>query len=238
MAFWGAFKGALSSLGKEGAKSSWKSELLRTGAQIAGSLAKGREAGRATENAGALTQDNQRLVAQRDYEGSLEDRAKLDLDRKRFTSDEENRAYKNALHSALVLNIKDVLANRPEGVPTIAFSGGLRPSALGDDARKAAEIMNARSLVSLMDGTGFDTLPDIERFTPTEQKQGGTWDTILGAAGTVGSAVDQLEAGRQQNEQTSMIRKMIDAAQQSAQQGIAPPPSPATDFRDPRKLFY
>lgn len=213
-------------------------DLIGAGLGAAGSMAEGREKGRAVENANTTLQDNQRLIANRDFESGLQDRAKLDMDRREFAQKSRGTNFADALKSSIAMNLRDGAFNRPEGIPTISLSGGLRPSAMGEQGRAAAAAMNDQAMRALLAGETFDELPALERFTPTEMKKGGALDTILGIAGTLGKAGENLEARQEQNTQSSLIQKLLAQAQQDAASGVQTPtlassrlPVPIDPFR-------
>jgi len=194
---------------------------------LAGSLAKGREAGRLAETAALQQEDLMRLQGQRSYEDALMDRARLDLDRRAFEEQQRQNAWRDTLRSALALNMKDAAFTRPAGVPRITFSGGARPSALGDDARTGAEILNARALVTLMDGPQFEALPEPERFTPSERPRVGFLDHLLGGIGVVGGVADRQAAQAAADERESFVRRLLEEVlRQRTQQA---PVSPGVD---------
>ena len=220
MGFLDTLKSVFLDNGTGDGKSSIGNKILSIGSSVAGGLAAGREAGHAQEG----VQNQQQMSALRDYENAVAQRGVLDLEQRKFAADQQNTSFRNALKSALTLNMKDASFNRPKGVPTISMSGGLRPSALGGDARAAAEMLNARALVSLMDGEKFADLPAIEKYAPTFSKPNAL-DTILGVAGTIGKATDRYGATEKQDEQSVFIRELMKkaAAEEAARQGASSP---------------
>ena len=160
-------------------------------------------AGAATENRGEankeqLTRDSIAASAARDYENALQQRAKLVLDQQEAAQRESADAYKQALYSALAKNMQDVSFDRSgfrSNVPDIHFSGGSRPSALGEEGRQAAALMNNQALQRLMNPSKPAELPEVEKFTPTAPKEAGFWESLAGPAGgimgTVGSIMER-----------------------------------------------
>lgn len=190
---------------------------------VAGSLAKGRETGRDKENAQTITQDQLRLAAAREFEDARMNRADLDLKRRADGRVATENNFRNSLLGALAKNMQDGSFNRPDGVPTIALSGGLRPSALGVEGRAAGEALNAQALKSLLEGEDpYVDVGEAERFAPSKLKKGGAMDTILGTIGAVGGAANRVNTELKQDEQNSFIRKLIEQAQAGADASAAP----------------
>ncbi len=222
MGFLDTLKSVFLDNGTGDGKASLGNKLLSLGGSISGGLASGREAGRAQEG----VQNQQQMSALRDYENAVAQRGALDLEQRKFATDQQTTSFRNALKSALTLNMKDASFDRPSDVPSMSLKGGLRPSALGGDARAAAEMLNARALVSLMDGEQFADLPPIEKYAPTFSKP-GMLDTILGVAGTVGKATDRWGADAKQDEQSAFIRELMKKAQAEGAGSGASSPTPA-----------
>lgn len=214
--------GKLSTLGK----------VAGMAGDIAGAVGKGREEGRDKENAQTMNQDAMRLQAMRDFENATMNRSDLELKQKGDSRQATESNFRNALLGALAKNMQDGSFNRPDGVPTIALSGGLRPSALGLEGRAAGEAMSAKALQSLLNGEEYADVAAPERFNPSEMKKGGVIDSILGAAGTVGNVANRVNADNVQTEQNSFIRKLLEQAQSQVQDSEAPIVG-AGDFRVP-----
>lgn len=142
----------------------------------------------AAQNRGEQTNDLMRrdalkLQAARDLEGQKVDRAKIELERQDSDRTSEADAYKKALKSALAMHMQDVHMARPEGVPNINFSGGARPSAIGDEGRQAAALLNSKALQHLMTG---DTHMDMGQATETplsEMPKASIWEKLAGIGG-------------------------------------------------------
>lgn len=199
---------------------------------VAGALGKGREAGRDKENAQAMTMDAMRLQALRDFENAQMNRADLELKQKGDSRAATENNFRNSLLGALAKNMQDGSFNRPEGVPTIALSGGLRPSALGVEGRAAGEALNAQALRSLLEGEKYSPVAAPERFAPTDMKRGNFLDTILGTVGAVGGTANRVATEAKQDEQSSFIKKLIEQAQAQAD-ASAPPIVGLGDYRVP-----
>lgn len=189
---------------------------------VAGSFAKGREAGRDKENSQAMTQDALRLQAARDLENAMMNRAELELKQKGDKRSSQEDSFRKSILGALTKNMQDGSFNRPEGVPNISLSGGMRPSALGVEGRAAGEELNKQAMLSLLNGEKYADVAGPEKFAPTEMKKGSAIDAILGTVGAVGGVADRVRAEGAQDEQNSFIRKLMEQAQAAAQGGQAP----------------
>ncbi len=160
-------------------------------------------AGAATENRGEankeqLTRDSIQASAARDYENALQQRAKLALDQQEAAQRESADAYKQALYAALAKNTQDVkfdVSKFRSNVPDISFSGGSRPSAIGEEGRRAADIMGNQALQRLMNPQKPQEMPAPEKFQASAPKEAGFWENLAGPAGgimsTVGNIVDR-----------------------------------------------
>ena len=202
-----------------------------TWAAVAGSLGAGMGAGRQEENAARVGQaDFGQSEAQR-VENALMNRGQLDLQQRQFGLTSQNNAYRNALLSSLMKNMKDVSMARPEGIPTMSFSGGARPSAFGAEGKAAAEAMNRRAMEALINGEKFAELPGIERVAAPEFRGSGVTENILGGFGAFGKAVEGQNA---KNQQTSYQNRVLEAlAKLSEGTGASAPNPTATPLTNP-----
>jgi hypothetical protein len=202
--------------------------------QASGNAAAAREAGRKTETDNIVTQDQQRLQATTAKENAVQGRAGIEIDQRTEGRAAGNDAYKNALLSALAMNMQDVSINRPKGVPHMSFSGGARPSAIGEQGREAAGLMNARSLDTLRNPQALSELPAMESFTPSVLPKATGVDTALGIGGVVGDVLAGMSANKQAAEKSALIDALLKQSQQQATQGLDPslvppqPPKPRT----------
>lgn len=219
----------------------WTQFALQTALPIAGSVASGlvtgREAGRTQQANQAITQDTQKANIDANYEKALEQRAALELAQKQDTRSSQSDAYKNALRSSLLLNLKDASFNRPDGVPNITLTGGLRPSAIGPQAHQAAQLMNQHALDALMHGESYTDLPAVEKSAVSNLPQPSSLDNVLGIVGSAGNALSALNTQQTQQSQNSIVQKLLQQAQAQASQGVKStpittqlPPAPSTTY--------
>lgn len=212
MNFWGSIGKGLKGLLTGGSNKSWADNLpglVSAGASAVGAIQTGREKGRAAENAGIVTQDQQRQKAAQDFEDNLLRRGELDLTRRKFSRDSENDSVQRALASSLLKNLVDVKLTMPKDVPVFDFGGGLRPSALGSGGREVGDLMYQKAMQRLMDGEKFEDLPELSKFDPTALKQGGVLDAVLGGVGMAGRVGDQLYNMREADNQNTLIKRLL-----------------------------
>lgn len=198
MGFWGSIgKGLLGAVGLGAAPFTGGASLatILPGAigSVAGGLAKGAEKGRESQNTAANDAAKFSLQERAGHEQALENRAGIDLRRKADSREAQGDAYSKAMRGAYGMHVQDVHANRPAGVPTIAFSGGMRPSAYGQEGRDASKTLNEQAMKALMDGEHFDALPEMERTQPAAYKGPGFWENVLGGVGTAGTTIKGLQ---------------------------------------------
>jgi hypothetical protein len=80
-------------------------------------------------------------------------------------------AYAKARKSALAENVKDVnidLSSLPGNVPTLHFTGGLRPSAYGPEGLAAAQTLNNQAMQQLTNPTTFPAVPTPSLYEQTQ----------------------------------------------------------------------
>lgn len=213
----GAIGGVLSGIGKA------------TG-PAAASVASGMAAGRNQENLNKQKAFEDTLEAQKANEANLENRLKL----KQST---RNNAYSGALRGALAKNMQDVTIGQGPSLmggrlPTVAFNGGMRPSAFGSEGRAAGTEMNRQSMLDLMNGTGLPDLPASP--TAPDFKNAGVGENVLGTIGAVGTAANAaIGANQQQSYQQQLLKKLQEIEDQnkppSPSSGMAPPADPGQE---------
>lgn len=193
---------------------------------LAGNLAQGMEKGREKKNASAASSAEFKARDAAQAERALEERAQLDLQRKKFAADDVRQNYHSALQAAFGKNVQDVQATRPAGVPVISFNGGARPSALGPEGRAAAAAMYDRSMNGITNPMSFDALPAIERVAPPEYKNAGFFENLLGGAGLVGKAATGVQDRQNAAESQSLFRNILASLQQGGKTPAPGAPSP------------
>jgi len=213
--FWSTLgKIGLATAGIAGTPFSGGTSLAATLPMIAGtaasSIASGIQANREKKNKNAADQAAFNLQERNAAENALQNRAGIDLQQRAFSQGAQTDAYKKALQSALAMNVQDAKISRPPGMNQFNFTGGLRPSALGEQGKLAAETMNKLAMEKLMNGEKFAPLPALERTAAPEYKNAGFWENLMGGIGAVGNAVSGAQSLGQQNDFQSKITKAIE----------------------------
>lgn len=176
---------------------------------LASGIASGQQKGREATNTAAQDAALFKLKESGQNENALENRADLDLKRRGDTRTAQSDSYKKALNSALAMNMKDVsLSGLDPSIPKVSFGGGARPSAIGQEGRDAAGVMNKQAMGQLMNPEAFADMPAIERTAAPEFKQPGMLENIAGGIGMGANAINGVNA---QNEQKTMQQKLLDA---------------------------
>jgi hypothetical protein len=180
-----------------GLKAAAKSAITNPAVLSGVGKALGGMADTAAQNRGAQTEatlqrDQVGVNADAQYERGVQGRAGIDLARKADAREAENNAFRNAMRSAYARNVQDVSINRPAGVPTIRFSGGARPSAMGPEGREAAEAMNAIAMRRLLAGEQYEEMPALNRSSISPLPQAGFMEKWLGPIGMGMSTIGKL----------------------------------------------
>ncbi len=106
--------------------------------------------------------------------------AQLDLQRRLYQDQAMPRQAQNTALGDLLANVQDMKVTPPRWVashmPTV--TGGVRPSALGPNARAAGKSLSDQSLAKLQGGNGFD---------PVGFREGALPDLGAGASGNIGT---------------------------------------------------
>lgn len=204
----GAKAGLMSTIGKSLSGAGTVGKIAGVAGPLASGIAASAQKGREATNAAAADAAAFKLKESQDNETNLQNRAGLDLKQRQFGMDSNNNAFKNAMRSAVAKNVQDVSYAAPPGVTIPTVSGGLRPSAMGQEGRDAAGVMNSQAMLSLMNGEKFDALPPLERTAPATYKSAGALENI---AGTIGMGAGAINGANAQTSQQTMQQKIMDA---------------------------
>lgn len=196
-------------------------QIAQVGMNLASQYANNRQQARAaaagaqqTQNAQAITQNNQQ-------NNVLLQMAQMELLRKQFEQASRQTNAQQTARGDLMANVQDARFSRPAGVANISLSGGLRPSALGPNAREAGRTLSNQALSALMSGESFMPITpvgpvDLDANMPQES----TFDKILGLVGTAGNAYQgyqQMQQGQQQQTFMNDLLKQMQQEQQKRQ---------------------
>jgi hypothetical protein len=155
--------------------------LDKIGSQ-AGGAAAGSQAGRlAQDQANARIYDSQ-------VQGAL-GLGQLDMARQKFAAQLPGMQTANIARASLLQNIGDLSLGGPGNWKV---SGGIRPSALGQDAKLAAAIMAQKQMQALQQGPQFEK---IQMPTAPQQSKAGWLEKILGGIGTFAPMAGSILGG-------------------------------------------
>jgi hypothetical protein len=150
--------------------------LATVGSTLSGG-AKGMADARAAQNSNAILQDRMRADDVQNYERSLVDRAKLDMDQRELDTKTRQGGFNDALRAQYLHNWQP--AQRPSRIPMV--SGGF--NTVPQSSRDLAAQFERQALIRALEGESFDAMPDIERFTPTAMKDASGLEKLAGASG-------------------------------------------------------
>ena len=165
----GSVPGGWQGTAKDALVTAGKGFLTKEGMQgastIAGNIAKQKAAGREIEATLNIRNDQNRLQAHdsaQDAEfqnaNAVTNQQQLALQQKEFTEKALTGRYNQAMQGAAAMNMQDVKASRPKGIPNISFSGGLRPTAFGAEGKAAGAELNRQAMLRMMQGDKFDPM--------------------------------------------------------------------------------
>lgn len=184
-----------------------------------GAAEAGRAAGRAAQANNNNTRDqiaqraqeseqNALLSASAQKEKAASDAAQLDLAQKNYELNTPATEERQAILGNLASNIQDVVAQGPPGVPITHYTGGIRPSDLGPEARQGGTVLAQNALKGMLNPATMAPLPTADptvlpQFQLTPQPQPGFLDKVMGAAGTAGAF------GTATNQAMAAIQKIL-----------------------------
>lgn len=155
----------------------------------------------AAENRGEQTAINMNrdrigLQARANFNDAELQRAKLMMEQQAQQREAETLAYRNALKSALAMNMTDASFDRPQGIPVLRFNGGARPSAIGQQGRDAAGLMNNIAMRRLMEPEKTYEMSPLEEFQQSDVPEAGFWEKIAGPVSLGATAIGEYGARR------------------------------------------
>jgi len=191
-------------------------------AQVGMNMASQYAASRANARAGAAqaqqTQNSQAIAQNNAQNNVLLQMAQIELLRKQMQ--EQNRAGRasQTAQGDLMANVQDARFARPSHIPDYSLSGGLRPSALGPNAREAGRELSSQALSALQQG---DTFMPINPIGPVDlnanMPRESTFDKILAGVGAAGGAYQSYQQGQRQQEQEAAMTDLIKRMEQAEQ---------------------
>lgn len=182
--------------------------IAQVGLSAASNYANSRNQAR-TQAAGAAQTQNAQAIQQNNGQNNvLLQMAQIELLRKQMEEQNRNgRAQQTARGDALA-NVQDVSISRPSHITDFNISGGMRPSALGPNARQAGAELSNQALAKLLEGDSFMPMNtagpvDLNANMPTES----TFDKIMGGIGTAGNVWQSYE---QQQKADALAKQTAD----------------------------
>lgn len=175
--------------------------LAQVGLNMASNYAAGRNQARG-QAAVAQNEENRNAIAQNsNMNNVMLQMAQMELLRKQMEeSNRQNRAQQVA-RGDLLARMQDINIEGPSHITKFNVSGGMRPSALGPNARAAGGELSNQALAALIEGDSFMPIKPMGPVNLSNtMPQESTFDKIMGMAGTVGGAMDAYKQ-RQQAEQ-------------------------------------
>jgi hypothetical protein len=191
----------------------WAS-LIQAGMGAAGAYASSRQQGR--QNAAQFEQSkNSQQIAQNNNQNNVMlQMALLELQRKQMQEQNRpQRAQNTALGDALA-NVQDARVDAPSHITRFNVSGGMRPSALGPNARQAGAELSNQSLAALIEGDSFMPIRPAGPVKLDANMPSGpsTFEQIMSLAGAAGNVYDGYQ-------QRQIINQMQPQAQQPGTPG-------------------
>ena len=162
--------------------SSILSQGLPIAADFLGGVGQGMTDQRTQQDQRALTQDQLRLSAAAQEANNEGNRAQIQIQQQAAAEREQADAYRKALLAAMALNMQDATFDRSRfqsNVPTISIGGGLRPSALGEQGRRAASVLSQQAQTRLENPTKAEPLPTYSAPTMSEPSKAGFWERLV-----------------------------------------------------------
>jgi hypothetical protein len=169
--------------------------LAQIGLSMASNYANNRQQGRQNAATFAQGQNSQAIAQNNSQNNVLLQMAQLELLRKQMQEQNRpQRAQATALGDALA-NVQDARVSAPSHITRFNVSGGLRPSMLGPNARRAGAELSNQSLAALIEGDSFMPVnPRGPVNLDANMPEGpSTMENIMGLAGSVGNAYDAYQ---------------------------------------------
>jgi phage-related tail protein len=193
--------------------------IASAGMQLASQYAAQRQQAAQQAQQSQQVQNQQGIAQNQGQNNVLLQMAQIELLRKQMQ--EQNRSGRAAQTAMgdVMANVQDAHVSAPSHIPRFEVSGGLRPSALGPNARAAGGALSNQALAALLEGDSFMPItpagPINLDATMPEESTFDKWMGGIGAAGNVFQAMQQ----RQQLQQAQAPRSFQDALQAYMQAG-------------------
>ncbi len=193
-------------------------QIAKVGMNLASQYADNRQQGRIAAANAQQTQNSQGIAQNSSQNNVLLQMAQIELLRKQM--EEANRAGRaqQTVRGDLQANVQDARFSRPTGVPDMALSGGLRPSALGPNAREAGRTLSSQALSALQRGDSFMPLNPTGPIDLSANMPQESWfDKLLAGVGAVGGAVSSYQQTQRADEQQQFMQELLKQMQKDRQ---------------------
>jgi hypothetical protein len=186
--------------------------LIAAGMNTAGQYAASRANSQQQAQQMQQTQNAQGVAQNQGQNNVLLQMAQIELLRKQM--EEQNRGGRAAqvAQGDLQANVQDARVSAPSHIPRFEVSGGLRPSAMGPNARAAGGTLSNQSLAALLQGDDFMAINptgpiDLDASMPKES----TLDKIMGGIGTAGNVMQSMQQAQALQQQQAQAKSFQDA---------------------------
>lgn len=193
-------------------------KIAQVGMNLASQYANNRQQARAGAAQAQQTQNSQGIAQNNAQNNVLLQMAQIELLRKELEQRSRPQNAQQVGLGDLLANTQDASFSRPSHITNMSLSGGLRPSALGPNAREAGRTLSTQALDALKGGQSFMPLTmagpiDLNANMPQES----LFDKILAGAGAVGGAMGAYDQTQKQAQQETFMQELLKQMQQEQQ---------------------
>lgn len=145
-------------------------------------VTQGMTANRTEADNRALTQDQMRLSSAAMETSTEAQRAQLQMQQQEAQRREQADAYRKVLLGQMAQKMGDVSLDRSgfqSDVPAISFSGGLRPSVIGQAGREAGGVLSQQAGETLRTPSTYEPLPTYAAPALSEPSSASLWERLL-----------------------------------------------------------
>jgi len=171
-------------------------QLIQTGAQLAGAAGAARAKGRADESQALNQRDATANSLYNTAQNAQMGAGQLDLQRQLAAQNMASQRAKSAVAGDLLSRMQDVSINVP-GVKTASITGGLRPSAIGDVGRTSSALLAKQALMKQLEGDSFTGGNLLQPPTQSQLPQSNALDALLNYGGMAGSMAGAVMGSQQ-----------------------------------------
>ena len=173
--------------------------LIDAGGSVLGALGSASSHNRGEQEQAQLNRDAISERAMSDHENALLNRADLEMKQRQMDAQTREQAYRQAMRSQYLKSYHP--AERPDGVPMIHGSF----NTVSPDMINTAQEMEKQAMLRMLNGEKFDSLPTLEKFTPTPFQGPSTFEKIANIAGPSLQTLSVLHKLQGQNQQSQSL---------------------------------